>query len=229
VPRRQYALVVIVHLVRHAQAFNNTHRSANEPSPPNPPLTPLGVQQAERLAARLAAVEVDRLVASPMRRAVETADHVGRAVGRPVELLTICHEHRAGEGYVCWGARELLSHYPTLVVPEDLHPDGWPYGAEPFEGAVDRAEAFANWLREQATAGSGQLLVVTHAAITRLVLTRLLGLEPRSLASTALDNTSLTTLRLDPTAARPVQVLALNDTSHLAGAPGLDPLAGLSR
>jgi len=219
---------VIVHLVRHAQAFN-THRPAGQPSPPNPPLTPVGVMQAERLAARLAGIEVDRLVASPMRRAVETADHVGRATGRPVELLTICHEHRAGEGYVCWGARELLGHYPRLVVPEDLHPEGWPYGGEPFEGALDRADAFANWLREQATAGSGQLVVVTHAAITRLVLTRLLGLEPRALAAAALDNTSLATLRLDPTATRPVELLALNDTAHLAGALGLDPLAGLSR
>lgn len=219
---------MIVHLVRHAQAFN-THRPAGQPSPPNPPLTPVGVMQAERLAARLAGIEVDRLVASPMRRAVETADHVGRATGRPVELLTICHEHRAGEGYVCWGARELLGHYPRLVVPEDLHPEGWPYGGEPFEGALDRADAFANWLREQATAGSGQLVVVTHAAITRLVLTRLLGLEPRALAAAALDNTSLATLRLDPTATRPVELLALNDTAHLAGALGLDPLAGLSR
>jgi broad specificity phosphatase PhoE len=105
-------LVVILHLVRHAQAFN-THRPTGAPSPPNPPLTPLGVQQAERLAARLARVEIDRLVASPMRRAVETADHLGRATGRPVELLAVCHEHRAGQGYVCWGARELLAFNDT--------------------------------------------------------------------------------------------------------------------
>jgi probable phosphoglycerate mutase len=219
---------VIVHLVRHAQAFN-THRPSGEASPPNPPLTPVGVQQAERLAARLARLQVDRLVASPMRRAVETADHVSRATGRPVELLTICHEHRAGEGYVCWGARELLSHYPKLVVPEDLHPEGWPYGGEPLKRAVDRAEALANWLRKQATAGGGLLVVVTHAAISRLVLTRLLALKPKALAPVTLHNTALTTLRLDPTAPRPVELLALNDTSHLAGDGALDPLAGLSR
>lgn len=166
-----------------------------------------------------------------MLRAVETADHVARAVGRPVEVLSSCYEHRPGPGYGCWGALRLLQEYPKLIVPEDLHPEEWAYGGETIDAAVARAETFAEWLREQSKAGDSRLVVVTHGTLTRLLLERLLGLQPRALAPLVLHNTAVTTLRLDPTqgAARPVELLAVNDTSHLVGEPTLDALAGVSR
>jgi broad specificity phosphatase PhoE len=221
---------VLVHLIRHGQSFN-THRAPGEPSPANPRLTPIGVQQAERLAARLGKLQIDRLVASPMLRAVETADHVATATGKPVEVLSNCYEHRPGEGYQCWGAMRLLEQYPKLLVPEDLHPEEWTYGGEALEAAVERAGTFAEWLRAQATAGDSRLAVVTHATITRLLLERLLDLPPRALHALILHNTAVTTLRFNPTAdaERPLELLAVNDTTHLAGAPALDPLAGLAR
>jgi broad specificity phosphatase PhoE len=221
---------VIVHLVRHGQAFN-THRAPGEPSPANPRLTPAGVQQAERLGQRLGRLQIDRLVASPMLRAVETADHVARATGRPVEVLSNCYEHRPGPGYQCWGALRLVEQYPTLLVPEDLHPEEWTYGGETLEAAVERAGTFAEWLRGQATAGDSRLVVVTHGTITRLLLERLLDLPPRALAALVIHNTAVTTIRFHSTAdaERPLELLAVNDTAHLAGQPALDPLAGLAR
>jgi broad specificity phosphatase PhoE len=221
---------VLVHLVRHAQSFN-THSAVDEPSPQNPPLTPVGVQQSERLAARLARLGIERLVASPMLRAIETADHVARATGKPIEVLTTCYEHRAAPGYNCWGALRLLQEYPTLVVPEDLHPEEWAYGGEATESAVARADAFAEWLHAQSLAGDSRLVVVTHGTITRLLLERLLGLAPFALEPLVTHNTAITTLRFDPTpgVTRPLELLAVNDTSHLAGDPAVDPLAGLSR
>jgi probable phosphoglycerate mutase len=48
------------------------------------PLTPEGRQEAEALARRLAGVRIDRIVSSPMVRALETAQVIAK--GRPVEL-----------------------------------------------------------------------------------------------------------------------------------------------
>jgi probable phosphoglycerate mutase len=48
------------------------------------PLTADGRQEAEALARRLAGVRIDRIVASPMARALETAQVV--AAGRPIEV-----------------------------------------------------------------------------------------------------------------------------------------------
>jgi broad specificity phosphatase PhoE len=217
---------VIAHLVRHGQSYN-THREPGEPYPANPPLTPIGVRQAERVGARLAGLGIDRLVSSPMLRCVETADFVARATGQRVEVLAVAYEHRQNEGYRCWGSREILARYPDLVIPEDFGPDDWPYGQETLESAVARAEQFRVWLWAQAESGRWrQVAVVIHGAITRLILERMLDLEPLALAALVTDNTSLCSLRL---AERRLQVLGSNDVAHLAGDGEVDPLAGLTR
>jgi broad specificity phosphatase PhoE len=48
------------------------------------PLTPQGRHEAETLARRLAGVRIDRIISSPLLRAIETAQTV--ATGRPVEV-----------------------------------------------------------------------------------------------------------------------------------------------
>ncbi|MGH2461791.1 MAG: histidine phosphatase family protein [Chloroflexota bacterium] len=218
---------LIVHIVRHGQSFN-THRPAGEAYPPNPPLTPTGVAEARLLAERLGALPVDRLVSSPMRRAIETASLVGPSVDRPIEVWARCYEHRAQPGYWSWGGRELRARYPALRLPDDLGEDDWYFGEESPGQAIARADAFIDWLDDQAGGGAErQLVVVTHGAFTRIVLARALSIDPRTTENAiVLDNTSVTTLRL---AGGAMNILSLNDTSHLANARELDPLRGVSR
>jgi probable phosphoglycerate mutase len=72
-------------LVRHAEPV--TIAAGEVEGPADPPLTPEGVEQAERLAAWLAHEPIDALVASPQRRARETAAPVARALGIEVETV----------------------------------------------------------------------------------------------------------------------------------------------
>ena len=62
-------------------------------------LTPLGREQARLLEARLRAEELraDRLYASTLPRALETAEYVGRALGLAVVADDDLHELRPGE------------------------------------------------------------------------------------------------------------------------------------
>ena len=217
---------MIVHLIRHGQSFN-THREPGEPYPPNPPLTTVGVEQSRRLADRLTCLPIERLVSSPMLRTVETAAIVGKRIGRQVEVWTRSYEYRRQTGYQAWGAREVLARYPDVKMPADFGPEDWQYGEEALESAVERADALIAWLHERAVEASiGQMAVVTHGAYTRLVLGRLLDVDPARLQPVVLDHTSLTSLRIEPERR---QVLALNDTAHLSGAGEADPLAGLAR
>jgi len=55
--------------------------------PANPPLTAAGREQAQRLADWLAHEHIDRIVSSPQRRAVETAEPLAKALGLTVEVL----------------------------------------------------------------------------------------------------------------------------------------------
>ena len=216
---------LLVHLIRHGQAYN-THRAEGEPSPPNPPLTPAGVVQAERLAQRFAAVPLDQLLTSPMRRTVETASIVARECGAGLEVRPGSHEFRDRPGYLAWGARELRERYPHLGVPGDFAEANWYYGEETLDSAVIRADQLLAAFHEDAARGLRQVALVTHGAFTRIVLARVLGLDrlvfDRRLI---LHHTSVTTFRISSSQ---ISILSINDTSHLAGVD-LDPLRGVSR
>lgn len=217
---------MIVHLVRHGQSYN-THRDSDAPYPANPPLTPIGVRQAALVAQRLARVEPQRLISSPMLRSVETASHVAQATGLRTEVVVSCYEHRAQSGYLCWGAREVLARYPDLTTPPDFSVDDWPYGEEPIESAIARADTFVGWLRSQAERGDCEMMVVvTHGAITRLIVARALNLNGLALAALKVDHTSLCSLQLGGDV---IGVLGLNDAGHLAADPEVDPQRGTSR
>ena len=70
-------------LIRHALPL----RVENEDgAPADPSLSPEGRRQAEKLAPWLAAEKLDRMYASPMRRAHETALVVSRASGHEIDL-----------------------------------------------------------------------------------------------------------------------------------------------
>jgi|GEM_PF-2366946 len=215
----------LVHLVRHGQAFN-THRGEGEPYPANPPLTPTGAGQAERLARRFAEISFDRLFSSPMRRSIETAGYLAAAGGKPIEILPGSHEFRKQPGYWAWGGRILRERYPDLRVPTSFADTDWYYGEESVEEASRRADRLLATFAHDGAAESPHIVVVTHGAFTRVVLARALGLDPRHFdRRVILDNTSITTLRFS---ASGVTVLSINDTAHLVGSD-LDPLGGISR
>src|SRR5437762_14213637 len=110
---------LLVHLIRHGQGYN-THRDLATPYPENPPLTPIGRREAERLAGGIRRLEVDRLISSPMRRSVETALIVGEVTRHTVEVWPACYEFRPQIGYPAWGARDLRERYPSLALATDF-------------------------------------------------------------------------------------------------------------
>ena len=64
-------------LIRHGLPERSAETS-------DPPLSPTGFEQAERVAAALARHRIDAVYASTMRRAVQTAEPYARAVGHEV-------------------------------------------------------------------------------------------------------------------------------------------------
>lgn len=216
---------MIVYLVRHGQSYN-THPDPDQPTV-NPPLTPIGRAQAGLLAGRLGELGVDRLLTSPMVRAIETSQAIARATGSAVEVWHRCHEHRDTPGYVCWGARELAGRYPDLVLPPDTPADNWFYGSEPLQRAVARADALLALLTGAASRdGDTRVVVSTHGAYLRTVIGRVVRADPELMWRFTVHNASITTLSW---ASGEWQLLGFNDTAHLAGHPDLDPALGVTR
>jgi 2,3-bisphosphoglycerate-dependent phosphoglycerate mutase len=72
-------------LVRHAEPVRTPAGSVTGPADPG--LTPLGFDQAERLATWLASEPIDAVLSSPMRRARETAQPLAAALGCDIEIV----------------------------------------------------------------------------------------------------------------------------------------------
>lgn len=87
-------------LLRHGQTLWNLHFGMTriDPGIPDPGLTELGRQQAENAARQLRETEVTRLVVSPYRRTLETADIVLRHVKADVRIEPRVRERG---GYSC--------------------------------------------------------------------------------------------------------------------------------
>lgn len=81
-------------LVRHAESEWNRHfgRTRTDPGIPDPALTATGRSQADALIERLAGEGVERLLASPYRRTLETATIIARGLGLSITVEPLVRE-----------------------------------------------------------------------------------------------------------------------------------------
>ena len=98
-------------LVRHAHAVDGTPDELR-------PLSDQGREQARELAARLAATLPDVVLSSPLLRARETADAIGRATGAPVRP-----DERLAPGATVDGVRDAAREAGRTVVAVGHEPD----------------------------------------------------------------------------------------------------------
>jgi broad specificity phosphatase PhoE len=103
-------------LVRHAESEWNRHysRTRIDPGIPDPGLTAEGRRQAEALALDLIAAGVERLVASPYRRALETATIVARTLDLTIGVEPLVRERRVFSCDLGTPASQLTALWPGL-------------------------------------------------------------------------------------------------------------------
>lgn len=186
------------------------------------PLSAAGRAQAEHLAARLAGLPFDRIVASPLVRARQTAEIV--AAGRPVDADPRLAEmdYGAWEGYTYEeiAKRDGVFRRRWEADPETLACPGGESGAD----VAARALAF---LADELAASQQRertILAVAHSSLNRILLCVALGVPVRAFRHRFVQSpANLTALRFDREAGpRDATLLLLNDVAHLAG-PGAPP------
>lgn len=197
-------------LVRHGEP--DYDREPNGHAAWDPPLTDAGVEQAERLADRLARLPVDAVYGSTMRRAIDTALPVARRQGLELQYEDDLREitfdpeaMRAGGGENGSLARDLAERF--LSVPRW---DSLP-GFEPsrlFRHRVIQA------IERIASAHLGRrVVIVAHGGVINAYLSMILGIQRDMFFLPS--HTSLSTVRVRDDL---YAVLRLNDVAHLAPA-----------
>jgi broad specificity phosphatase PhoE len=176
----------------------------------DPPLSEEGRRQAALLGARLAGRAFSGFYASDLKRALETAELIGQAIGLRPEPAPSLREIYLGE----WeGLRteEIAERFPQawsswVDEPDwDVVPGG--EGAAAFDARV--GVALDEILQRHQ---HGDVLVVTHGGVIQIALHRIVGKPPQGLFPFKIQNASMSLLeRRD----RRMIIGGVNDIGHL--------------
>ncbi|MFT3921219.1 MAG: histidine phosphatase family protein [Myxococcales bacterium] len=200
---------VRITFVRHGESLSN--HAQRWQGQGDSPLSELGRKQARALGQRLAGRRFDRVVASDLARAVDTA----RATGFAFEQERALREFDVGvwEGLT---RDEVATRYPEeiarLKAGEDL-PLG---GGESFATFSLRVDAALARLRDALEPGQ-HALVVCHGGVIGAALSGLLGLRGgRRFPLASASNTSISEVVLSGERRDQVLLRVFNDARHIA-------------
>ncbi|MGW6530248.1 bifunctional RNase H/acid phosphatase [Streptomyces venezuelae] len=198
-------------LLRHGETPLTPEKRFSGSGGSDPALSDVGREQAERVAAALAARgTVQAIVSSPLKRCQETAHAVAARLGLDVHLEDGLRETDFGawEGLTFGEVRERS--------PEELNawlasPDAAPPGGESFAEVTRRVSAARDRLT-RAHAGR-TVLLVTHVTPIKTLVRLALGAPPESLFRMELSAASVSAVAYYADGNASLRLL--NDTSHL--------------
>jgi broad specificity phosphatase PhoE len=180
-----------------------------------------GRAQAAALGRRLAGVTFERVVASPLRRAVETARLIvpGREPETDARLLEMDYGAWEGLTYEQVTARDGPARLLWEADPASLACPGGESGNDVatrvrsfLEAAIDGAEA---------DMADHKILVVGHSTTDRILLCVALGVPVRDFRRRFVqDPANLTVIRFAGPRGSGAQALVVNDVGHLRGLAG---------
>ena len=191
-------------LVRHGRPEQILAASG----PANPPLTEIGHRQARAVAGWLAAEPIDALYTSPMVRAAETAQPLGRLL----DLQPIVRD----------GVREYDAEDPSYVPVEVLKQDKEAWRAFlADEERVDRqtfVDEVSSTIEEIVSSHRGQtVVIVCHGGVINAWATYTLGIEPKMFFNP--DYTSINRFMAASSGER--SIVSLNEIGHLRASADL--------
>ena len=176
----------------------------------DPTLTDRGVAQAKAAAHRLAEHNIDAVISSPLRRAMQTAEAVAEAVGVDVAVEDgfVETDFGAWEGLTF---AEVRSRWPDQMSAWLASPDVAPTDGEPFSETFERVRR----ARESVVAryAGRTVVVVSHVTPIKVLLREALEAPSQVLYRLHLDTASLSLI--DWWNDGPAVVRLFNDTSHL--------------
>jgi broad specificity phosphatase PhoE len=198
-----------LYLIRHGQTATN--RAQIIQGWDNEPLNARGRQQANLTGEHLAGAGIDALYASPLGRARETAEIIGRAIGMPPTIVAGLREMNTGKISGLHGS-QFMVRYPQLW---------WAWLRDDARLAFPNGDRLAEFYQRAAEVidelvarHHGQTLaVVSHGGTISGYLSYLIDGRGSNRVALRLRNCAICQMRWE--ADQPPRVVAFNDTSHL--------------
>jgi broad specificity phosphatase PhoE len=201
----------ILYLIRHGATENNLSDPPRlQGSGVDLPLSGAGMEQAKRAAALMRPLPIRAVIASPLRRAQQTAECIASACGLILATEPDLREVDVG----AWEQRswvEIAQTEPEAYRNFQADPGTYGYrGGENFQQVRDRAlPALEKWL--QAHRGS-HVVVVGHNIVNRVLIAHAMGLSFSQARPIHLDNGGISVFLYE---AAQLRLLTLNSAFHL--------------
>ncbi len=186
----------IVYFVRHGQSEDN---AAPVFQALDSPLSEKGLEQAEFNAKRVSKIQFDKLIASPLKRAKQTAEAISKATGNPVEYSDLFVERVkpssiSGKPYTDPKASKVWRDWEeSLTSTKNNVEEG-----ENYRDIIHRADEALEYLLQLP---EKTLVVVTHGYFLRTLVARVLfgnGLNADSFRHfqkvVSMENTGITVM-----------------------------------
>lgn len=209
--------MAVIYLLRHGETLWNREEIFRGRA--DIPLNEFGRRQAKELANVLEKVNLQDpvFITSPLSRARETAE-IAAAFNKTLGIIDnsafidICFGDWEGKALA-----EIKTGYPDLYRTWVEHPEKIVFpGGENLESAANRSE---KGIREIIDANpNGNFIIVSHRAVNKALLCRLLGMGMEGFWKLRQDTACLNEIHFSKTT---FTLVRLNDTCHLE-APGKD-------
>ncbi len=184
------AKLPVIYVVRHGEtawSLSGQHTGRTDL-----PLTPTGVQEARKLAPRLAHLEFTRVFSSPRLRACETCELAG--LGGAIEIEPDLAEWDYGD-YEGLRAREIQELQPAW----NIYHDGCPNGESPAQIA-ERADRLIARLQTL----EGNVALFTHGHFSRILSVRWIKMPVPTASHLMINTASVSALTFEQSRSRPV-------------------------
>ncbi len=204
-----------VYFVRHGEAEGNVGGFTQTPTTP---LTATGHEQAKRVAARFAHLNVEAVLASHMDRAQDTARYIAEVKDLPVETTEFFHEVMRPSSVR--GAAHSSPAYQAFLEAEAANytDPNWRFeDGENFSDILTRVASGVAMLEER---DEKSIVVVSHGRLMRFLVSYLLhqkqltpAVEWQTAYSMVATNTGVTLFECDSTNWK---LITWNDSAHFA-------------
>lgn len=195
-------------LVRHGQSEGNA--SGIVQGHLDFDLTEIGRMQAEATAERLRTEKIDRIIASPLKRAFHTAAVIAEPHGLEVGPVRDLMEYNLGEVSGLTGA-QIREKYPEVG-------QAFARGARPTFPGEEGREVFAARVRgvvESWAEARETVVAVAHGGVVTAICYAIAGIDARRPGLFEIANCAITEIALDRAGRR--LIARHNDTCHLEG------------
>ena len=209
--------VMDLYLIRHGESEANKQKDLVGGRDNDTPLSERGRYQADLLGKRFKkfGVVFDEVYSSTAKRALETAERVGKRAGFSLDDVVATPEILEMD-MGKWEGRPRVEVYTPEMI-DKINSNNWrfaPPGGESQRAVEKRMLAWINHTIVSKYPQQANVAVFSHGMAIKCLFRGIMRSSPKQTYKINLDNTSITRLKYTK---RGWHLITLNDTAHLLG------------